>query len=175
MLRRIGERLGEGGPWEQGEDLDLLVFVGRAAARGAHAFEQHEVAAVGLDGGVGRARAEQAGAAAGEARLLLGLAGGGHARVLARFHDAAGRFGGEVARAEAVLPHHHETTVVGDREREHPVAGTEHKEITLPVIERVKTAFFENPENTAVGVELFVLDGPAGGRRHARAYLVFRR
>jgi hypothetical protein len=65
------------------------------------------------------------------------------------------------------LAHHHETAVVGDGEREHPVAGTEHKEITLSVIERVMTAFFENPENPAVGVELFVPDGPARGRRHA--------
>jgi len=144
-----------------------LVLVRRAAARGAHAFEQYEVAAVGLDGGVGRARPEQAGAAAAEAGLLLGLAGGGHARIFVRFHDAAGRFGREVARAEAVLPHHHDTAVVGDGEREHPVAGTEHKEITLPMIERVMAAFFENPENPAVGVELFVPDGPARGRRHA--------
>jgi hypothetical protein len=65
------------------------------------------------------------------------------------------------------LPHHHEAAVIRDWEREHPVAGTEHKEITLSVIERVMTAFFENPENPAVGVELFVPDGPARGRRHA--------
>jgi len=36
----------------------------------------------------------------------------------------------------------------------------------------VITVFLVNPENPAVGVELFVLDGPARGRRHARAYLV---
>jgi hypothetical protein len=35
------------------------------------------------------------------------------------------------------------------------------------MIERVMTVFFENPENPAVGVELFVPDGPARGRRHA--------
>ena len=67
MLRRVGERRGEGDLGQEGEDLDLLVFVGRAAARGAHAFEQHEVAAIGLDGGVRRAGSEQAGLAA-EAR-----------------------------------------------------------------------------------------------------------
>jgi hypothetical protein len=65
------------------------------------------------------------------------------------------------------LPHHHEAAVLGDREREHPVAGTEHKKITLSVVERVITVFLVNPENPAVGVELFVLDGPARGRRHA--------
>jgi hypothetical protein len=43
----------------------------------------------------------------------------------------------------------------------------EHKEITLSVIERVMTAFFEDFENLAVGVELFVPDGPASRRRHA--------
>ena len=32
MLRRVGERRGEGDLGQEGEDLDLLVFVGRAAA-----------------------------------------------------------------------------------------------------------------------------------------------
>jgi hypothetical protein len=71
------------------------------------------------------------------------------------------------------LADHHEPAVFSDREREHPVAGAEYKKITLSFIERVITVFLVNPENPAVGVELFVLDGPARGRRHARAYLVF--
>jgi hypothetical protein len=71
------------------------------------------------------------------------------------------------------LADHHEPSVFGERESEHPVAGTEHKKITLSLVERVITVFLVNPENPAVGVELFVLDGPAGGRRHALAYLVF--
>jgi hypothetical protein len=65
------------------------------------------------------------------------------------------------------LADHHEPAVFGDREREHPVAGAEYKKITLSFIERVITVFLVNPENPAVGVELFVLDGPARGRRHA--------
>jgi hypothetical protein len=37
------------------------------------------------------------------------------------------------------------------------------KEITLSVIERVMTVFFENPKDFAVNVQCFVPDEPAGG------------
>jgi len=56
------------------------------------------------------------------------------------------------------LPDHHEASVFGEGQREDPVAGAEHKKITLSFIERVITVFLVNPENPAVGVELFVLD-----------------
>jgi hypothetical protein len=71
------------------------------------------------------------------------------------------------------LADHHESAVFGDWECEDPVAGAEHKKITLSFVERVITVFLVNPENPAVGVELFVLDGPTRGRRHAQDYLVF--
>jgi len=49
----------------------------------------------------------------------------------------------------------------------------DHKKITLSVIERVITVFFENPENLTVGVERFMLDEPACGRRHVWTLLSF--
>ena len=154
MLGGFGQRLGQGGPGRQGEDLDLLVFVRGAPAFGPDALQQHEVAAVALDGGVRRAGAEQAGPASCEAGFFLGLARGGDHRVFARVDHAARRLGRQRAHAEAVLAHHHEPAVLGDGQREHPVAGMQHKEITLPVIERVMTAFLVHPEDLAVGVDL---------------------
>ena len=173
MLRLVLERLGEGGLGADGQHLNFFVFVWGAEARRADAVQEHEMTAIGLNSGVWRAGAEQASAATGEASLLLGLARGGEHGIFAALNDTTRRLGGKVARTEAILADHHEPTVFGDGEREDPVAGAEHKKITLSFVERVMTMFLVNPENPAVGVELFVLDGPARGRRHARDYLVF--
>ena len=153
--------------------MNFFVFVWGAEARRADAVQEHEMTAIGLNSGVWSAGAEQGSPATGEAGFLLGLAHGGEHGILAALDDPARRFGGKVARAETILADHHQPAVFGDREREDPVAGAEHKKITLSFVERVITVFLVNPENPAVGVELFVLDGPARGRRHARDYLVF--
>jgi hypothetical protein len=59
MLRLVGERLRERGRGADGQHLDFFVFIRGAFTRRADAFQEHEMAPIGLNRGVWRAGAEQ--------------------------------------------------------------------------------------------------------------------
>jgi hypothetical protein len=130
-------------------------------------LDQHGVAGVAHDGGVGKHAGEHPGILARIAGLLAQLAHRGvDGRRVGPVHDAAGNLQLDGVRAVAELLHHHQLAVRRHREHVHPVHAVDDEKVVRPAGTRRNFFIRANGEDAVVAERLGARLGPRSNHRH---------